>query len=450
LAASRPIISPVSRLVFLLAFTGAACLIPVAPLVGVGGLDSGFLDAGLGAHPDSGIDAGSPDGGAPVDAGTSPDAGDGGALCLPDSGVAFSCAVQAPPTLGTGAIHDDLITSSAFATGDLNHDGLADLFKVGWTLGSLSMQELFIYYGLSDGGLLAGPTFSTDGDFVAVGDLNGDGWADFVIDTSIELNKHDGTFARTPLSPTLGLGHSVLIADLDGNGHPDLIYCTNAGVEAYFDHDGAFGILDSPTLVEPDACEGLVVADFNQGGLPDLAETQLVFLGPPSNETVLVRFGLGEGAFSEAARYSLSQPGHDIQAADLDGDGWPDLIIADSGGVSILQGEGCGFFDAEARLLPAIPTTTTLQRLLVGDLNGDCYSDILVWGSSECDQVAAADVLLFPNAGPRGFQPGTRPETTITRPWGVALWQPGNTALPSLVLGEFCNGNFSTLPDITP
>ena len=60
-------------------------------------------------------------------------------------------------------------------------------------------------------------------------------------------------------------------------------------------------------------------------------------------------------------------------AADLNGDGKPDLVIADGNGVAVLLGNGDGNFQT-----PLDYSTTTAADVLVADLNGDGRLDLAV------------------------------------------------------------------------
>jgi hypothetical protein len=155
---------------------------------------------------------------------------------------------------------------------------------------------------------------------VAVADLNGDGFPDLVVVDSagnsvqVLLNDGDGTFA-TPLPETVGaMPVSVSLADLDGDGHLDI-----------------------------------VVAD--QG-----------------DNTAAVLLGVGDGSFGAAQFYNTgSRPGW-VAAQDLNGDGKPDLVTDNynDGSVSLFANDGGGGFGAQQQLFPDYGSYDTLVMSIGG------------------------------------------------------------------------------------
>ena len=89
----------------------------------------------------------------------------------------------------------------------------------------------------------------------------------------------------------------------------------------------------------------LVVADLNGDGKPDLAVANL------NGTTVSVLLNKGDGTFAARVDYPTGAQPFSVAAADLNGDGKPDLAVANAGigngRVSVLLNNGDGTFAAK-------------------------------------------------------------------------------------------------------
>jgi hypothetical protein len=114
---------------------------------------------------------------------------------------------------------------------------------------------------------------------------------------------------------------------------------------------------------------GVVSADFNNDGYPDLAVTD-------ESGTVQIFLGNGDGTFTAGKSYSLYTGGDtgeplSIDTADFNGDGNADLVVA---GYYILLGKGDGTFTVSTT-----STTPTGSIVKVADFNGDGYPDLAIY-----------------------------------------------------------------------
>ncbi len=184
------------------------------------------------------------------------------------------------------SLTDSLLRPVQFTTGDLNHDGQTDLTicEYGNNVGQLSA---FIREGNGYKKMVIDP--APGARQAIVRDLNADGWADILVlfaqgDEQVALftNQHDGTFQKKTLlrfPPVYGSSYLEL-ADMNGDGHPDLV-CTNGdnadysqivkpyhGIRVYL-NDGKFGLKQTYFYPMPGA--GQVLArDFDKDGDLDL------------------------------------------------------------------------------------------------------------------------------------------------------------------------------------
>jgi hypothetical protein len=115
------------------------------------------------------------------------------------------------------------------------------------------------------------------------------------------------------------------------------------------------------------------VADFDGDGHLDVAVTSQ---GVNGKGSVMVFFGNGDGTFQKPTIYNLSAYPASVAAGDLNGDGRPDLAVAEGGmGVAILLNRGGGKF-GKAVVYPVSPAYAT--NVVIADLNHDHTPDLVV------------------------------------------------------------------------
>jgi hypothetical protein len=306
---------------------------------------------------------------------------------------------QAPLTTITAA------SVSAIAVADVNGDHKPDVLV-------LTGGGVVVFLGNGDGTFTTTHlSYGTSGQFLALGDFNGDGKADIVLANSsvqVLLGNGDGTFQPAIATPPEGQLSAVVVKDVNGDGKLDLIAGGSAGVAVFLGNgDGTF---QAPISVP--ATGSFAVADVNGDGKPDLV----------SSETFTQVFlGNGDGTFTLKSSVFGSLPlnSPSLLVADFNGDGKADLAVNNT----LLFGNGDGTFQGNPALAleDAGVFGSTVQGgenpLLpgaVGDFNGDAGLDIAV------ASIITNNLYILLNQGNGSFvvadtySLGFTPQSTVT------------------------------------
>ena len=167
----------------------------------------------------------------------------------------------------------------------------------------------------------------------------------------------------------------IATADLNHDGHIDVVAVNPAHdtIDVFLNRGD--GTLSTPPIqyVQNDA-RWVAIADFNGDGIPDLAVTS------PNNidgrNEVHFYYGVGNGAFNTPpVTVFTGRPAIQVNAADVNGDGLPDLILTNHSRVSVMINLGAGKF-APAVFYPAGPDVA--RSVIVGDFNKDGAPDVAV------------------------------------------------------------------------
>ncbi len=309
---------------------------------------------------------------------------------------------------------------------DVNGDGFADivgfgqagvLVSLGSAAGNFAQPNLAVAdFGVAQGWLSAN-SFHRE-----LADVNGDGRADIVgfgvAGVLVSLARADGTFAvpllgSSNFNPANGWetqdGSARTLADVNGDGFADIIGFGTAGtLAALGDGRGGFG---TATLIIGDfgVNQGWssansfhrTVADVNGDGRGDLvgfgtagtlvalAQTNGSFANP---FLALANFGTSQGWSSQDA--------FTRDLADVNGDGYDDIVGFGIPGTFVAYGQPDGRFSAAAYDLANFGsdqgwTSDNIFHRELADVNGDGRADIVGFGQSGVFAAIAFDGLVI-------------------------------------------------------
>ena len=308
---------------------------------------------------------------------------------------------QAAPATG--------ISPVSVAVADFNGDNIPDL-----AVANSAGNSVNILLGVGNGTFQPATSIAAGAypQTVAVGKFTSDGQYDLVVadgsgnNITILLGNGDGTFKPGVQYASGAKTAAAVVANMNGDTNQDLVIA-NADLlpgqvtVLYGNGDGTFqtalnygGVPGSqPALQTP---QGITSASFNCDSTADLA------VANAGANTVSLLLGNGDGTFQPGQSWSTDNHPVAVVTADFNHDGFADLAVVNSlsGDVTVLLSNStCGYNSPVNYPLGAGVNPVSLAA---ADFNGDGYPDIVVADAGSATSPGGVIVLLNSGSGTFG------------------------------------------------
>ncbi len=283
---------------------------------------------------------------------------------------------------------------------DLNNDGWLDVVEANtynWWTG----DYYYLNQGVSGGvwqGFAAAVSFSNISDYsycVAVGDLNNDGWQDIVIGNSggsgwgYEPNKvyyNQGSdeagnwlgISTTPtqVGPDSYVTYAIEVGDVNNDGWLDIVAGNYNDYNRLYLNNGSGGFTTSSgdrIGSDRDNTQGFALADVDNDGWLDV-------IAGNEGERNRLYLNNGHGGYATTAGTTIGSESDDTMAiavVDANGDGWWDIYAGNEGDPNrIYYNNGSGGFTTGSGTRVGSESDAT-RDVAVGYVDGDTWMDVI-------------------------------------------------------------------------
>ena len=214
---------------------------------------------------------------------------------------------------------------------DFNLDGFPDLLSAN---GNGHTATLFL--GKGDGTFRAPRNLKVfpEPSYAATGDLNKDGFPDIVLNSkganglSILLGYGNGNFRPAKKISTGRVPLTAILDDFNNDSHLDIaVSLTFNKLEIYIGAgNGKFK--KGNTYATGSRARSIVSGDFNKDSFKDIA----IASNSSGSSSLRILEGHGDGSFSSPKRYAKGKSIFVLAKADMNEDGWQDLVAASAQG----------------------------------------------------------------------------------------------------------------------
>lgn len=318
-----------------------------------------------------------------------------------------------------GAIYSLGNSPGKMVSGDFNGDGFNDVavLNVGdKTVGVLNGNASGMFSEMTP---MA--TANCEGaSSIATGNLNSDSILDLVITCSgndkfvVLIGNGNGTFA-TPMEiftpPTQGTPVAVVVVDWNNDADQDLVLLSRQGdVAAVWLGDGTGNFTSTIEIVVGASPNALEVVDINKDSLLDIVVLNSG-INPLTDGNVGVIRQTSPNVFSPMTTYPVDATPVDLKMADLDQDGYKDVVVCNNGGNNLtvwINDQNGGLTNSSSLTVGSAPS-----GLFVGDVDDDGKQDLLIVNTDD----NSLSVIL--NQGGGNWDTSVSPMSVIATPINI-------------------------------
>ncbi len=323
---------------------------------------------------------------------------------VPANNIVFFGAVQAVVnTASTGSLHVTVPAGASFQPITVLTGGLitssASPFVITFTCGG----------GVTANSFFADVDFTAGSDpySVSIGDIDGDGKPDLALpnfgSSTFSVLRNTSTSGSVSFAPKLdsatgGHASSLSIGDVDEDGKLDIVivnYVYNTiSVFKNTSTAGSISFAAKQSFPTGNSPSGAVIADIDGDGKPDIAVVNY------SDNTISVLRNTGSSgvvSFAVNTDFAVGNLPNSITAGDFDGDGKLDIAVTNSGAatISILKNtSSIGSVSFAAKV--DYTSGTSPDGIAAGDIDGDGKPEIAVTNNT------SNTISIFRNTGSAG------------------------------------------------
>lgn len=304
----------------------------------------------------------------------------------------------------------------------------------------------------------------------AIADLDGDGKTDLVVananantisifrNISSSGSISSGSFATKIDFTTGSVPVAIAIADFDGDGKPDLAVANSGSNNiSIFRNTATLGSITSSSFAtKVDFSIGTFIKSLAVGDFDDDGKIDLVTVGGYNNVFVIrntaTSGSITSSSFETRVSFTTDLYPASVAVGDLDGDGKPDIAIANenpgsgTGSVSILRNVSTKGSITTSSFSAKVDFEVGSKPLSVtiGDLDGDNKLDLVV-GNSQ-----TSNISVFSNTSTSGSITTSSFAAKVdfatgSFPYAVAIADFNGDGKPDLVAANNSSGNVSIL-----